>query len=53
MSNEKLEILPSTTVHELLTAYPELEEKLIDIAPPFKKLRNPSSTKISSQSSDH
>ncbi len=41
MTNEKLEILPSTTVHELLTAYPQLEEKLIGIAPPFKKLRNP------------
>ena len=41
MTKEKLEILPSTTVHELLTAYPDLEEKLIGIAPPFKKLRNP------------
>jgi hypothetical protein len=28
-------------VHELLEAYPELEEVLIGIAPPFKKLRNP------------
>ncbi len=41
MTNEKLEILPSTTVHELLTAYPELEDRLIGIAPPFKKLQNP------------
>jgi TusA-related sulfurtransferase len=41
MTKDKLEILPSTTVHELLTAYPELEERLIGIAPPFKKLRNP------------
>jgi TusA-related sulfurtransferase len=41
MTKEILEILPSTTVHELLTAYPELEEKLIGIAPPFKKLQNP------------
>ncbi len=41
MTDEKLEILPSTTVHELLTAYPELEQKLIGIAPTFKKLRNP------------
>ena len=29
------------TVHALLEAYPELEEVLISIAPPFKKLRNP------------
>ncbi len=35
----KVEINPSTTVHELLEAYPELEEKLISIAPPFKKLK--------------
>jgi TusA-related sulfurtransferase len=41
MTKDKLDILPSTTVHELLTAYPELEEKLIGIAPPFKKLQNP------------
>lgn len=38
---EKIEINPSTTIHELLDAYPELEEKLISIAPPFKKLNNP------------
>ncbi len=37
----KVEINPSTTVHELLEAYPELEAKLISIAPPFKKLTNP------------
>jgi TusA-related sulfurtransferase len=41
MTSDKPEILPSTTVHELLSAYPELEEKLIGIAPPFKKLQNP------------
>ena len=41
MTKDELEILPSTTVHELLTAYPELEERLIGIAPPFKKLQNP------------
>ncbi len=41
MTKDELEILPSTTVHELLTAYPELEERLIGIAPPFKKLLNP------------
>ncbi len=36
-----IEITPSTKVSELLDAYPELEETLIGIAPPFKKLRNP------------
>ncbi len=36
-----LEILPSTKVAALLDAYPELEEPLIAMAPPFKKLRNP------------
>ncbi len=41
MIKDELEILPPTTVHELLTAYPELEERLIGIAPPFKKLQNP------------
>jgi hypothetical protein len=41
MTKGEVEIGPSTTVHELLNAYPDLEEKLINIAPPFKKLRNP------------
>ncbi len=41
MSQSPLEITPSVTVHALLEAYPELEEVLIGIAPPFKKLRNP------------
>ncbi len=41
MSPHNIEISPSVTVHELLEAYPDLEEVLIDIAPPFKKLRNP------------
>jgi hypothetical protein len=41
MTNHKLDILPSTTVYELLTAYPEFEEKLISMASPFEKLRNP------------
>ncbi|MBT3250747.1 MAG: DUF1858 domain-containing protein [Candidatus Marinimicrobia bacterium] len=36
-----LEIVPSLTVHELLEAYPELEDVLIGIAAPFKKLKNP------------
>ena len=41
MSENKLEITPSITVHSLLNEYPELEEVLIGIAPPFKKLKNP------------
>ena len=41
MTKDELEILPSTTVHDLLTAYPKLEDRLIGIAPPFKKLQNP------------
>ena len=41
MSGNKIEITPSVTVHELLKTYPELEEVLIGIAPPFKKLKNP------------
>lgn len=41
MSQNGIEIDPSVTVHDLLEAYPELEEVLIGIAPPFKKLKNP------------
>jgi hypothetical protein len=41
MSQSNIEINPSVTVHALLEAYPELEEVLIAIAPPFKKLKNP------------
>lgn len=41
MNKEKLEITPKLTIHKLLEAYPELEDVLIDIAPPFKKLKNP------------
>jgi hypothetical protein len=41
MSENKLKITPSVTVHELLKTYPELEDVLIGIAPPFKKLKNP------------
>jgi hypothetical protein len=41
MSQSKIEINPSVTVHALLEAYPELEKVLIGIAPPFKKLKNP------------
>ncbi len=41
MSKSDLEIGPSTKVAALLDCYPELEETLIGIAPPFKKLKNP------------
>ena len=38
---KELDITPRTLVGDLLTAYPELEERLIKIAPVFKKLKNP------------
>lgn len=41
MIKSHIEISPATKVHDLLEAYPELEETLISIAPPFKKLKNP------------
>jgi Domain of unknown function (DUF1858) len=34
-------ILPSTKIGALLARYPELEDVLIGLAPPFKKLKNP------------
>jgi hypothetical protein len=37
----KLIITPQTKIGELLDAYPELENVLIDLAPAFKKLQNP------------
>lgn len=37
----KLLITPDITVAELLNQYPQLEEKLIEIAPVFSKLKNP------------
>ena len=39
--SEKLIITPKTKVAELLDAYPQLEDILIEIAPQFKKLQNP------------
>ncbi|HET6144592.1 MAG TPA: DUF1858 domain-containing protein [Candidatus Acidoferrales bacterium] len=36
-----LSILPSTKVAALLDEYPQLEELLITLAPPFQKLKNP------------
>jgi hypothetical protein len=41
LSKDILEITRFTKVNDLLNTYPELEDVLIDIAPPFKKLRNP------------
>lgn len=41
MEQHGIKITPSVTVHALLDEYPELEEVLIGIAPPFKKLKNP------------
>ncbi len=38
---EQLQITPDTKVGALLEAYPDLEELLIELAPPFAKLRNP------------
>ena len=40
-AGHKLDITPKTKVGKLLDVYPKLEETLIDIAPAFKKLRNP------------
>lgn len=37
----KIQITPDTKVGELLECYPELENILIAMAPPFKKLTNP------------
>lgn len=37
----KLIITPKTKVYDLLEEYPQLEELLIQLAPPFKKLKNP------------
>lgn len=38
---DKLIITPRTKVYELLQAYPELEDVLVELAPVFKKLKNP------------
>jgi hypothetical protein len=40
-SMEKLIITPKTKIHDLLEAYPQLEDVLINLAPQFKKLKNP------------
>jgi uncharacterized protein (DUF2249 family) len=38
---EKLVITPATKIRELIDVYPELEEKLVEMAPAFRKLKNP------------
>lgn len=41
MIDDRMDITPSTKVAALLDCYPQLEDVLIKIAPPFKKLKNP------------
>jgi hypothetical protein len=41
MPTDELLILPTTKIAALLDRYPQLEEVLIELAPPFKKLKNP------------
>ncbi len=41
MDNKLLDITPKTLVGEMLEVFPQLEDKLIEIAPVFKKLKNP------------
>jgi hypothetical protein len=41
MMNNKLLITPDIKIHEMLTEYPQLEDKLIEIVPVFVKLKNP------------
>jgi hypothetical protein len=41
MPADELPILPATKVSSLLDRYPELEQVLIQLAPPFQKLKNP------------
>lgn len=40
-NQDKLIITPKTKVWQLIEAYPELEDVLIEYAPAFKKLKNP------------
>jgi len=41
MEQKNIIITPKTRVLELIDCYPQLEEVLIEIAPAFKKLKNP------------
>jgi hypothetical protein len=38
---EQLIITPKTKIYDMLEAYPMLEDVLIDLAPEFRKLKNP------------
>ncbi len=40
-NDKKPDIIPETKIGTLLEFYPELEEELLQMAPAFKKLRNP------------
>jgi hypothetical protein len=40
-NNNKSLITPDIKIHEMLEAYPHLEDKLIEIAPVFAELKNP------------
>ncbi len=41
MTDDGLPIMPSTKVAALLDRHPQLEDVLIEMAPPFRKLKNP------------
>jgi hypothetical protein len=41
MPTDNFLILPTTKVAALLSRYPQLEDVLVELAPPFKKLKNP------------
>lgn len=41
MTTEKCDITPNTIVGDLLRDYPEIEDKLVEAAPVFNKLKNP------------
>ncbi len=41
MKKSSLEITPDTKIGDLLKTYPQLENELIKMVPPFKKLKNP------------
>lgn len=36
-----LDITPKSKIAEIIDVYPELKDKIIELAPPFKKLQNP------------
>jgi uncharacterized protein (DUF2249 family) len=36
-----MDITPKSRIAEVIEAYPELKDKIIELAPPFKKLQNP------------